>query len=41
MRVNAWNRAKTFHWSKILPEASDWLEEMARSGWKNNPEHLK
>jgi glycosyltransferase involved in cell wall biosynthesis len=41
LRVNAWNRAKTFHWSKILPEASDWLEEMARSGRKNAPEHMK
>ncbi len=30
LRVNAWNRAKTFHWSKILPPACDWLEEMAK-----------
>jgi len=29
-RVNAWNRAKTFHWSRILPPACDWLESMAR-----------
>ena len=29
LRTNAWNRAKTFHWSKILPPACDWLEEMA------------
>jgi glycosyltransferase involved in cell wall biosynthesis len=28
-RVNAWERAKSFHWSKILPRACDWLEEMA------------
>ena len=32
MRVAAWERAKTFHWSKILPPACDWLEEMARRG---------
>src|SRR5205807_4814039 len=30
LRVNAWERAKTFHWSRILPPACDWLEEMAR-----------
>jgi glycosyltransferase involved in cell wall biosynthesis len=30
LRVNAWNRAKTFHWSKVLPPACDWLEEQAR-----------
>jgi glycosyltransferase involved in cell wall biosynthesis len=29
-RINAWNRAKTFHWSQILPAACDWLEEQAR-----------
>ena len=28
-RVAAWERAKTFHWSKILPPACDWLEKMA------------
>jgi glycosyltransferase involved in cell wall biosynthesis len=28
-RVNAWERAKTFHWSRILPVASDWLEAQA------------
>jgi glycosyltransferase involved in cell wall biosynthesis len=28
-RIAAWERAKTFHWSKILPPACDWLEEMA------------
>jgi glycosyltransferase involved in cell wall biosynthesis len=32
LRQNAWERAKTFHWSKILPPACDWLEEMARGG---------
>jgi glycosyltransferase involved in cell wall biosynthesis len=29
-RVNAWNRAKTFHWSQVLPPACDWFEEQAR-----------
>ena len=28
-RVTAWERAKTFHWSKILPPACDWLEQVA------------
>jgi glycosyltransferase involved in cell wall biosynthesis len=30
LRRGAWERAKTFHWSKILPVACDWLEEMGR-----------
>jgi glycosyltransferase involved in cell wall biosynthesis len=30
IRTAAWERAKTFHWSKILPMAADWLEEQAR-----------
>ena len=30
LRVNAWERAREFHWSRILPIASDWLEQMAR-----------
>ena len=30
LRRGAWERAKTFHWSKILPSACDWLEEMAK-----------
>ena len=29
-RVAAWERAKEFHWDKVLPKASDWLEEMAK-----------
>ncbi|MGV3771443.1 MAG: glycosyltransferase, partial [Verrucomicrobiales bacterium] len=29
LRQNAWERAKTFHWSQILPPACDWLESMA------------
>lgn len=30
LRVSAWERARTFHWSRILPPACDWLEEMAQ-----------
>jgi glycosyltransferase involved in cell wall biosynthesis len=29
-RVKAWDRAKTLHWSNVLPAACDWLEEQAR-----------
>lgn len=29
-REAAWERAKTFHWSRVLPVACDWLEAMAR-----------
>ncbi|HOB31726.1 MAG TPA: glycosyltransferase family 4 protein [Verrucomicrobiota bacterium] len=28
-RVNAWERAKTLHWSQVLPVASEWLEQQA------------
>ena len=28
-RVNARERAKTFHWSQVLPKACDWLETQA------------
>ena len=28
-RLNAWRRAKTFHWSVVLPKACDWLESRA------------
>ncbi len=28
-RRNAWERAKSFHWSNVLPGACDWLEQMA------------
>ena len=31
-RINAWERAKTFHWDNVLPEACDWLEKQARAG---------
>jgi glycosyltransferase involved in cell wall biosynthesis len=34
-RRAAWERAKTFHWSRILPPACDWLEQRAR-GEKTN-----
>ena len=30
LRRNAWERAKTFHWSQVLPPACDWLEARAR-----------
>ncbi len=30
LRIRAWNRAKTMHWSNILPDATRWLESMAR-----------
>lgn len=29
-RRAAWERAKTFHWSVVLPKACDWLESQAR-----------
>ncbi|HVY68542.1 MAG TPA: glycosyltransferase family 4 protein [Verrucomicrobiae bacterium] len=29
-RFNAWERAKTMHWSRVLPGACDWLETKAR-----------
>ena len=32
LRTNAWQRAAEFHWSNVLPQALDWLEEMGRSG---------
>ena len=32
LRRAAWERAKTFHWSRILPPACDWLEQMAGAG---------
>lgn len=27
----AWERAKTFHWSQVLPKACDWLEAQTRA----------
>ena len=32
LRVNAWERAKTFAWQKVLPPACEWLEQQARRG---------
>ncbi len=29
-RIQAWERAKTYHWDKVLPLACDWLEARAR-----------
>ncbi len=34
LRVNAWNRSKTFHWNQVLPLACDWLEQQARKNSK-------
>lgn len=31
-RRAAWERARTFHWSRVLPVACDWLEAQARGG---------
>jgi glycosyltransferase involved in cell wall biosynthesis len=31
-RRAAWERAQTYHWSRVLPAAADWLEEQARGG---------
>ena len=31
-RAAAWERAKTFRWSRVLPNACDWLEAQAREG---------
>ena len=31
-RHAAWERAKLFHWSQVLPPACDWLEAQARGG---------
>ena len=30
LRVNAWERSKTFAWRNVLPPACDWLEQQAR-----------
>lgn len=30
-RHAAWERAKSFHWSRVLPVACEWLEQQARS----------
>jgi glycosyltransferase involved in cell wall biosynthesis len=30
LRVNAWERSKTFAWHKVLPPACEWLEQQAR-----------
>jgi len=30
LRLGAWERAKTLHWSQVLPPACDWLEARAR-----------
>jgi glycosyltransferase involved in cell wall biosynthesis len=30
LRLNAWERSKTFAWNTVLPPACDWLQEQAR-----------
>ncbi|HYE31458.1 MAG TPA: glycosyltransferase family 4 protein [Methylomirabilota bacterium] len=39
-RINAWQRAKLFHWSRILPAACDWLEALARGEHHVEPAEL-
>jgi hypothetical protein len=29
LRLRGWERAKTLHWSRVLPRACDWLERQA------------
>jgi glycosyltransferase involved in cell wall biosynthesis len=36
LRVNAWERAKTFEWKRVLPPACDWLEAQARRRLKSS-----
>jgi glycosyltransferase involved in cell wall biosynthesis len=35
-RTQAWERAKGFHWSRVLPPACDWFEAMARGAASTN-----
>ena len=30
LRLNAWNRSKTFQWQQVLPKACEWLESHAK-----------
>ena len=30
LRVNAWNRSKTFAWNQVVPPVCDWLEKQAK-----------
>jgi glycosyltransferase involved in cell wall biosynthesis len=30
LRLNAWNRSKTFQWPQVLPKACEWLESHAK-----------
>ena len=32
LRQRAWERAQTFHWNRVLPQACDWLEQQAQPG---------
>ncbi len=39
LRVNAWNRSKTFAWDKVVEPVCDWLESQAAG--KTQPERRK
>ncbi|MEK7686440.1 MAG: glycosyltransferase family 4 protein [Verrucomicrobiota bacterium] len=36
-RRKAWERAQTFHWDNILPQACAWLETQAKAGGRRRP----
>ncbi len=36
-RRQAWERAQTFHWDNILPQACAWLESQAKAGGRRRP----
>lgn len=40
-RLLAWERAKKFHWSRILPPACDWLEQLAQGNHEAEPQRLE
>ena len=37
LRRKAWERAQTFHWDNILPQACAWLETQAKAGGRRRP----
>jgi glycosyltransferase involved in cell wall biosynthesis len=36
-QLKAWERAKSFHWDKVLPEACEWLEAQAVAANRRKP----
>ena len=37
LRVNAWQRSKTFAWNQVVPPVCDWLEQQAKKNdWQNS-----